>query len=390
MQDRHAAVFRVSMSCVGTMDETDRRSASEAAESKYLTFARYVLVATLVVAGVGLLLYFVWFAAQLLLLIFAGVLVSILLRGIARLIRQWTGIGKSLSIALVALASVAVIVFTVWLLAGRMGAQIAEIERVLPHAVESVKEYLRQFEFARQAVDNMPSLPDWLASRGGALLSQVTAFASTAIGALLNALVAFVIGLYLAFQPSLYSGGVKQLLPVRFRDRAGEVFSELDRALWSWLGGRFVLMMVNGVLTGLGLWLIGVPLALTLGVLAGLLNFIPTFGPWIAAVPAVLIAFMQSPQHALYTALLYLALQSLDGYVFTPLVDRKSVEMPPVLTISAMLLLGVAFGFLGLLLASPLAATVMILVKMLYIEDVIGQPAMGKAEDENGGSGGHE
>jgi predicted PurR-regulated permease PerM len=122
------------------------------------------------------------------------------------------------------------------------------------------------------------------------------------------------------------------------------------------------------------LWTLGVPLALTLGILAGLFNFIPTFGPWIAAIPAVLIAFVQSPQQALYVAVLYVALQSLDGYVFTPLVDRKSVEMPPVLTIAAMLLLGVVFGFLGLLLASPLAATLLILVKMLYIEDVIGEP----------------
>jgi predicted PurR-regulated permease PerM len=89
-------------------------------------------------------------------------------------------------------------------------------------------------------------------------------------------------------------------------------------------------------------------------------------------VPAVLIAFLQSPQQALYVALLYLILQSIDAYLLTPLVDRKSVVLPPVLTITAQVLLGLAFGFIGLLLASPLTAAAMILVQMLYVEDVIG------------------
>jgi predicted PurR-regulated permease PerM len=120
------------------------------------------------------------------------------------------------------------------------------------------------------------------------------------------------------------------------------------------------------------LWANGVPLAPTLGVIAGVLNFIPNFGPIIAAVPAILIALMKGPGLALYTGGVYLVVQMVDGYILTPLVDRRSVELPPVLTISAQLLLGVLFGFVGLLVASPLTATGMILVKMLYIEDVLG------------------
>jgi predicted PurR-regulated permease PerM len=123
--------------------------------------------------------------------------------------------------------------------------------------------------------------------------------------------------------------------------------------------------------TGLGRGLL-----LALISLAGLLNFVPNFGPVIAALPAVLIAFLQGPQHALYVALLYVTVQMLDGYLLTPLVDRRGVELPPALTISAQVLLGLLFGFVGLLVASPLAATVMLLVKMLYIEDVLGDPIM--------------
>lgn len=114
------------------------------------------------------------------------------------------------------------------------------------------------------------------------------------------------------------------------------------------------------------------PLALTLGILTGVLNFIPNFGPLIAGVPAVLIALLVSPQTALYTLLLYAVLQALDGYVFTPLVDRRSVELPPVLTISAQVLLGVLVGIVGVMLASPLTAALIVIVRMLYVEDALG------------------
>jgi predicted PurR-regulated permease PerM len=207
--------------------------------------------------------------------------------------------------------------------------------------------------------------------------------ASTTLGTVVNAVIVIIIGLYLASQPDLYSRGIKHLLPFRHRERAGEVLREIDESLRRWLIGRFAVMTLNGALTALGLWLLGVPLAVTLGLLMGLLNFVPNFGPWIAAVPALLIAFLQSPRQALYVGLLYLVIQALDAYVLTPLVDRKSVELPPVLTITAQVLLGLVFGFIGLLLASPLAAAAMILVKMLYVEDVIGDRVM----REGGGAG---
>jgi predicted PurR-regulated permease PerM len=217
---------------------------------------------------------------------------------------------------------------------------------------------------------------EWFESRSSTIVSGVTGLASATLSVVVNVLVVFIIGLYLAAQPEMYAGGIKRLLPLRYRARAGEVLGVLDEALGRWLIGRCGLMLVNGGLTAAGLWLLGMPLALTLGLLAGLLNFVPNFGPVIAALPAVLIAFLQGPQQALYVALLYVTVQMLDGYLLTPLVDRRSVELPPALTISAQVLLGLLFGFVGLLVASPLAATVMLLVKMLYIEDVLGDPIM--------------
>ena len=345
-------------------------------ESSSLDYTRRVFLATCVVASVALVLYFAWYAADLLMLVFAGVLVSILLRGFSRILMQKTGIGRGLSLALISLAFVALITAGIWAIPGSIGPQMSQLWQQLPLAIESVKEYVKQYEWARETIDNLPKLSDYLAGRSGAIVSRLTGLASTTLGLCINFLIAVVIGLYLASQPDLYSSGIKHLFPFRYRERAGVILGTIDEALWRWIGGRFVLMLLNGGLTTAGLWLLGVPLAVSLGLLAGLLNFVPNFGPWIAAIPAVLIGFLQGPQQALNVALLYLVLQTIDGYVLTPLIDRRSVELPPVLTITAQVLLGLAFGFIGLLLASPLAAAVMIIVKMVYVEDVLGDHVM--------------
>jgi predicted PurR-regulated permease PerM len=346
-----------------------------------LAFAQRVLVATCVVVSVLAVLIFTWYAADLFMLVFAAVLVSILLRTFTEFVTRKTGMGHGVVLALVSLGLVLFIPLIAWLVTGRIGTQVAELRLQLPQAVQYVRGYLGQYEWVRNALDSLPTFNDWLARRGGTVVSQLTGLASSTAGVVVNILIVGILGIYLASQPSLYSRGLKHLLPLSYRERAGEVLGVIDESLRRWLVGRFALMVINGALTAIGLKLLGIPLALTLGLLAGLLNFVPNFGPWIAAIPAVLIAFLQGPQQALYVAVLYLVLQSVDGYLLTPLVDRRSVELPPVLTITAQVILGLAFGFIGILLASPLTAVAMILIKMLYIEDLLGDRVMPTHEE---------
>ena len=164
------------------------------------------------------------------------------------------------------------------------------------------------------------------------------------------------------------------LFPPQKRRRAQELLSALGTTLQRWLIGRLLLMTTNGIVTALGLWLMHVPLALSLGILSALLNFIPNFGPIIAAIPAVLIAFLEGPDKALAVAIFYVVYQNIDGYVFTPMVQKRTVALPPAITILAQVLLGVLLGTLGVLLAVPLAAAGLVAIKMLYIEDVFGEP----------------
>lgn len=347
-------------------------------KGELLAFAQRVLVATLVVASVLLLLLLIWYAADLLMLVFAGVLISILLRTFTEFLVKRTRLGYGLSLALAALGLVAFVVAAAWLVMDRLIDQMNELRLLLPQAVQNLRGFIERYEWGRNAI---PTFNEWIAQRGGAIVSRVTGIASTTFGAIINILVVFIIGVYLASQPDLYARGLHHLVPHGYRERLGEILSVIDDALRRWLLGRFGLMIINGALTALGLWILRVPLAFTLGVLAGLLNFVPNFGPWIAAIPAVLIAFMQSPRQGVSVAILYLVLQSLDGYLLTPLVDRRSVELPPVLTITAQVLLGIAFGFVGILLASPLTAVVMIVMKMLYVEDLLGDRVLLEVEE---------
>jgi predicted PurR-regulated permease PerM len=138
------------------------------------------------------------------------------------------------------------------------------------------------------------------------------------------------------------------------------------------LKGTLLAMLIIGSLTSVGLMIIGVPLSLLLGVFAGLLEFIPNIGPFIASAPAILLALVEDPNKALTVAVFFVGLQSMEGYVLTPLVQKHIIDLPPVLTIMGQVVMGILAGPWGLLLAVPMVAVIMVLVKMLYIEDVLG------------------
>ena len=143
------------------------------------------------------------------------------------------------------------------------------------------------------------------------------------------------------------------------------------RTLKSWLAAQLISMTVVGVLTGIGLLLIGMPLAFILGIIAGLLAFIPNIGPVLAVAPALLLAFGEGPSMLLWVAAVYLSVQTLESYVITPLVQQERVDLSPALVIAAQLLFGVLFGLLGLALAMPLVAVGRMLIKELYVHDYL-------------------
>ncbi|HYD63545.1 MAG TPA: AI-2E family transporter [Noviherbaspirillum sp.] len=327
----------------------------------------------LLIAGV------VWLASDVLLLMFACILVAVLLYDAAMRTGRWFHLRHEVALALVVAAIIAVIALATWMMAPQVARQMGELAAAMPQAVEHLRTEVQRYEFLRSLMENLPPT-DKLMSQAASILSRTGLLFSGVLGTIGNiAIIAFV-GIYLAAQPRIYIEGIVTLVPHRKRQRAREVFAELGRTLGQWLFGKFISMLIVGVVTAIGLSLLGVPLALVLGLLAGLLDFIPYIGPIIAGVPAALMAFTESPTLALYTALLFLAVQVAEGYLLQPLIEKRSVSMPPALTIAMQVLLGTLFGLAGVALATPLTAVIAVLVTMLYVQDVLGDPVKTPSE----------
>ena len=326
--------------------------------------------------GIGLLagavlLMAAWHGRDVLLLALAGILVALMLRKPADWLSERTRIPAPLAVGLVTLALVGIVVGTFWWQGGAIGSQAAELRQQIPVAVERIETDLRGTSWGRTLLEHLPA-PSEILPEGAGALQQATGALSRTFGVLANLLVVVFLGLVLALSPEPYVRGIVRLVPPARRDRAREILARLASTLRWWLVGRLLSMSIVGVLTFIGLVVLDVPLALVLAVLAAILTFIPNVGPLIALVPAVLLGLVQSPRLALAVLGLYLAVQLVETYVLAPVIDQKTVYLPPALTVLAQIAMALVAGLLGVALATPLLAAVVVLVTALYVEDTLG------------------
>lgn len=222
--------------------------------------------------------------------------------------------------------------------------------------------------------------PPSLRARLGEQLSGITGylfpFITTTIAAIAGFLLVIALTMYIAVSPDLYHRGIMHLFPHKHRARSGEVLTATARVLRRWFITQLIGMAIIAVVTTLALLALGIPSAFALGLIAGILEFIPTIGPWLAAAPAVLMGLLDSPQKALMVAGVFMLIQLLESHLLTPLLMQEGVELPPALTVMVQALMAILFGFIGLLVAVPLLAAVMVPIKMLYVEDVVGDDIM--------------
>lgn len=333
---------------------------------------RTVLV-TLGLCGIGLIaLYLLRSFATALLIIFAGILFGVFLHGVSMLLAKWLCLPRQFALALAVLLLMIVCSAFLWLAGPQIAQQTQLLIQQLPQSINALQQQLQRTDWGRAILGTLPSLDQLQPSFQSILGSVTQAFYITSelIGALVFVLF---VGLYLAATPDAYIEGILRLFPHQHQVRAREVFAALGLALRWWLLGRAVTMTLMCIFTTIALRVAHIPLALVLGVIAGLLIFVPYLGAIVAAIPAMLIGLMEGPTKVLEVALIYTGVHVFEGYCITPFVQKRAVALPPALLLSVQILSAALFGALGIIFSTPLTVVAIVLVQTLYVQDMLGK-----------------
>lgn len=323
---------------------------------------RFALRALIAIAlGAGL--FALWRAADVVMIAFGGILIAVALHALALQLRRFRPLPRRLALPVAILLVVTALALVAFLVGDTLVSEVGQLATQLPQAVDKLSEWLSRHGLGRALLGSFGS-GEGVASS----VSRIAGAAFTTVGVVANVLAVVVLGIYFAVDPGLYRRGALRAAPPAWRGPMAATIDAAYEALRKWLGGAALAMVAVGVLTGVGLWALDVPFALSLAVIAALLEFVPFIGPIVAAVPAVLVGFAVSPQTALYVALLYLGIQQLEGYLLTPLIQRWAVSLPPAAAVLAVFLAGVLIGIPGILFAVPLFVVLRVVVEKLYIE----------------------
>jgi predicted PurR-regulated permease PerM len=387
-----------------------------------------------IVAGVYIVLQLLWVGRSVVLLTFLGVLFGIALTaGVNWLERR--RVPRALGAVLIMLAFIGALVGIGAATAPSITGQMRELRTQLPQAIRKIQQWVQErqqgvTEVLQQVAPEAagapqgreaqpagapgrneqqgrttgrgeaqpqaesrsptqekeqaaPSLGQSFAEQVGGVGRHLFGFFSSTLAVLGGLILILFVAIFVAIDASTYHAGLMHLFPHRVRPRAGEVLSATATMLRRWLLTQSVAMLVVGALTAVVLLLLDVKAALALGIIAGLLEFIPIAGPILAAVPGIAMSFLDGPEKAIYVTLAYIVIQQVEANLVTPLLMKRGLEIPPVLTITAQGVLSLVFGFIGLLVAVPMLAAALVPIKMLYVQDVVGDEVKLPGQSDN-------
>lgn len=327
---------------------------------------RCILVISLVIA-----VLLIAFGIDFFFMLFASVVSAVLLISIAVKIKSWLKIKYGLALTISVLLIVIITAGTGFLIYPSLNEQAAQMQEDIPQSINRLREHLSQTSWGKDLLKNIKDPDSIVKGNKKDIVNSATAIFSATISSVANIFVVLVIALFFAADPHLYKKGFLYLIPDRAVRKADELIHKCYETLANWLKGKFLSMGVVGVLTYIGLIVLDFPIPLVLSLIAMVLTFIPNIGPIIAMVPAMLIGLVKGPEQALYAAVLYMIVQTLESYLITPYINKKAVDLPPALTLAWQVFLGIFLGGLGLFMATPLLAIIFVLVNDLYVKDYL-------------------
>jgi len=328
-------------------------------------------------AGVALAIIGVIVLAEPLLLIFAGIVLASMLDGGTRLLGRVLPIGRGWRLAIVTLAAVGFIVWTFYYAGTELVFQYERLREAVTAQANRLLAWANSIHLMDGGLDVQQIGTQVMGSLG-----RLGSAVSSALGAVTSTVMILVIGIFIAAEPRLYQRGVAWMLPSDSRDRFFRTAERMGFVMRRLMAGRLIGMAVEGVGTWLLLWAGGVPAAALLGILTGLLAFLPNIGAIISGVLIVLAGFSVGVNEGLWAIAVYFIVQTVDGYLIVPYVARKTVDMPPALVLGAQLLAGALFGLMGLLLADPMVAMIKTALEQKSDDDQAQIEAEAKAEAE--------
>lgn len=292
---------------------------------------------------------------QPLLIIFGGLVFASMLDGGVRLIGKVAPLPRGIRLLIVVLLVIAFVVGVFYLTGIQIAQQIEQLRETLGVQANRVTGFISSLGLMPGASDLAGMAQQALGSVG-----RLTSAVGTVLGAVGSLIMVMTIGLFIAIEPRLYERGLQWMVPVGARDEFAVTLARMARTMRVLLAGRLLGMLFEGVLTWILLWIAGVPMALLLGIITGILAFIPNIGAFVSGVLMIAVGFSAGPDQGLWAIAIYFGVQTFDGYVLIPLVAKRTVDLPPALTLSAQILASTLFGVLGLALADPMVAMIKI------------------------------
>ncbi len=328
-----------------------------------LSYTKKVWIAVGIIALVVTVIMLFKTLFSLILLILAGVLIANYFHGCANLLKRYLHLPAKLSIILSVFLNLLLLTGFFWFVGARIQQQVSALSDTLPKTIEQAKDQMKQNPLGNKVLNYLNSSGD-----NQKTMAVAKSFFSSGFGILSDFYIVVLIGLFFTASPFLYKKGIVHLLPPKAKDKGADLISQISEVLKRWIKGQLIGFVFIALLSGTGLLILDMPLVLTLALIAGLMNFIPNFGPIIALIPAVLIALLQGPNTAVLVICIYTGIQIIQSAVMQPLVQKKMINLPPALIIISQVAMGILGGFWGVLLATPIVAILMTVVNDLYVK----------------------
>ncbi|MGN6801610.1 MAG: AI-2E family transporter [Ginsengibacter sp.] len=332
-------------------------------DNKHLTFSKKVWIVGGIISLIVIVLLLFKAIFSVLLLTLAGILIAVYFRGCADILHRNFHWSLKLCTFLSLFINILLLIGFFWFAGARLQQQLNELSDTLPKTIQHVKDQLNTSGLGKKVVD-------FINNSSGSTKTRAMAkkFFSGSLGVVSDLYVVLLLAIFFTVDPNLYSKGIVRLLPAKAKEKGDKLLYDLSIVLKKWLKGQIINFFFVALFTGIGLGIVGMPLIFTLALIAGILNFVPNFGPFIALIPGVLIALMKDPSTALIVVFIYLGVQIIQSAVLQPIVQQKMVNIPPALTIFAQVAFGILGGVWGVVMATPIVALLIKSVDSLYVQ----------------------